>query len=210
MKEFLTSLIDLWQAHWIGVLTSAGLVALGWLVGLWRARSRWRRKEFFDRLNVSLNILSDNRLQIRTLMEKSCDQVFLNAQLCRNVLKAAKKTTPEDSLLPLSLEDYWYYLNPVLNDVSEQYSVGYLRRDAGEQVKSVNYLVCLTCESAGTLRQRKIRAMLIQKNTLISLATDTPPEFESATHSTRWKTLKQLAKEYKREPKRFLELEICL
>lgn len=210
MEVFLKQVIHLWNAHWIGVLTSAGFVALGWMFGRWRAHNRWLRREFFDRINISLNILSNNQLQIRTLLEKPCRDVFLNSRICKNVVDAAKKTTAEDSLLPLPVEDYWYYLNPVLNEVSEQYSLGYLRRDAGEPVKSVQYLACITCEAAGTLRQRKVRAMLIQKDALTSLSAENPPQLESENHSTRWNTLQQLASEYRKEPKRFIELEICL
>jgi len=36
------------------------------------------------------------------------------------------------------------------------------------------------------------------------------PKLESPNHSKRWETLQQLAHEYAREPKRFLEMELCV
>lgn len=209
MQKFLDVLFTAWQDHSTGIITSVILLGVGWMVGVWRARKRWEKKEFFDRLNVSLNILTDDRqLQIRTLLESHCEDIFLNAAITRDVIKAAKKTKESDSILPLPLKEYWYYLNPLVNEISERFSSGYLRRDAGEPVKTERYLVCLTSETAGSIRQRKIRAMVMRKSVLTNLGEEAPT-FESKGHSTRWKTLKQLEAEYKREPKRFIELEIC-
>ena len=200
--------LDFLKSNWEALIPPLVLLAIGWGIGTWRARHRWARKEFFDRLNVSLNIFADGKLQIRTLLEKQCEEVFLNSEITKAVINAAKRTTPEDSLLPLPIDDYWYYLNPVVNEVSEHFAIGYLRRDAGEPVKSKTYLIGLTCESAGALRQRKVRAMVIRKSVLTNLG-DEPPQFEAETHTTRWTTLKQLEAEYKREPARFMEIEIC-
>lgn len=208
MDNFIGALIDQWNKYWTELLVSAGIFCIGWVIGMWRARRRWAKKEFFDRLNVSLNILNGGKLQIRTLLEKNCDAVFLNAAITKAVIKAAKNTTPKDSILPLPLDDYWHYLNPVLNEISEHFASGYLRRDAGLPVNSEIYLLCLTCEAAGGMRQRKVRAMLMRKSVLTNLPAE-KPELESSSHETRWTTLNQIAAEYKKEPERFLEMEIC-
>ena len=59
--------------------TTVGSFVLGRWWGKRRARRQWERKSFLDRLNVSLNQFNDGKLQIRTLMERSLEQVFQNA-----------------------------------------------------------------------------------------------------------------------------------
>ncbi len=66
-------------------------------------------------------------------------------------------------------------------------------------VTAATYLICLTSESAGEVRTRKIRAMLIQKELLEKLP-EYEPKFESPNHATRWMTLKFLAKEFQVNP----------
>ena len=55
-------------------------------------------------------------LLIRTLLEKSCEEIFLNKVAVETIVAAARKTTERNPLLPLPKEDYWYYLNAVLNE----------------------------------------------------------------------------------------------
>ena len=125
------------------------------------------------------------------------------------VVEAAQKTTPQDATLPLSKEDYWYYLNSVLNEVAEKFATGVVRRDMGLETKSVPYLICLTNECAGDVRTRKVRAMLIQKSLLGKLP-EKCPKLESTSHTTRWETLERLAVEWRKNPWKFLEMEIVL
>lgn len=195
--------------HLVETLGGLLVMAIGWIIGQRRAIAKWQRRNFLDRLNVSLNSLSDNRLRIRTILEKSCQEVFLNDVAVKTLQSAALKTTANDSSLPLPDSDYWYYLNSVLNEIAEKFAEGQLRRDLGLSVTSTPFLICLTCESAGELRTRKIRAMLIQKSVLENLP-EKQPELESPHHITRWQTLQQLALLWKQNPTRFLEMEVCL
>jgi len=125
------------------------------------------------------------------------------------VLEASRKTTANDSTLPLPKGDYWYYLNSVLNEIAEKFALGAVRRDLGQPVQVASYVICLTCESAGELKTRKVRAMLIQKRLLEALPPECP-QFESPHHTTRWETLKQLSAERVRNPHKFLEIEIAI
>src|SRR5690606_30869704 len=104
---------------------------------------------------------------------------------------------------------YWYYLNPLLNELSEQFAAGLIKRDLGLPVTSATYLVALTCECAGEIRMRKVRAMVIQKTALENLPTEAP-SLTASSHSTRWTTLNQLAAEWKARPWKFIEVELCL
>lgn len=208
MNELFTQLWEQLQQRSVSLLVATVAGFVGWLIGYWRARQRWARREFYDRLNLSLNLLVDGKLLIRTLAEKRCEDVFLNSAAAKAVVDAAKLTTPANPILPLPKEDYWFYLNAVLNDLSEQFAEGQMRRALGQPVTCGKFLVCLTSEADGNVRMRKIRAMVIAEGLLQNLP-DEPPQFSSPHHSTRWKTLKSLANAYGQTPDQFILVELC-
>ena len=196
--------------HWVKFLTGLAVLAVGWFLGKRRARADWRRKTFYDRLNVSLNIVEPGKpLLIRTLLEKSCQEVFLNKVAVETVVAAAQRTSAGNPILPLPKDDYWYYLNAVLNELAERFATGELKRDLGVPVVTKRYLICLTSEVAGDIRTRKLRAMVVGKALLESLPAD-PPEFERPWHHNRWDTLKVMAAAYRENPHQFLEMEISV
>jgi len=209
MDDFLKTVSDYIQQHWLKAVTAAVFLGIGWLFGKYRARQQWEKKEFLDRLNISLNTIADGKLLIRTLAEMPCEEVFLNSVAVKRLLAAAGKTTEADPIVPFAKDDYWYYLNSVLNEISEQFALGLLKRDMGVDVRKETYVLCITNECAGDLRTRKIRAMVIKKSLLTGLP-EKPPAFESPNHHTRWKTLGQLAAAYEKDRFRFLEMEICV
>lgn len=209
MQELIETIQKHLQDKLVGIVIAAVFTVIGVWFGRWRARAEWRRREFFDRLNVSLNIIRDGKLQIRTILEKSCQEVFLNRVATETILAQSRKTTEHDSIIPLPKDDYWYYLNAVLNEIAEKFSVGQIRRDLGQPTVGERYLICLTNECSGEMKTRKLRAMLIQKKLLLNLPAE-QPAFESPHHITRWQTLKQLAAEYQKNPQRFLEMDIIV
>lgn len=209
MGEVIEVLFEYLHEHWIKFVMAGLFMGAGWFFGKRKAKRDWRKREFFGRVNFSLNTIVDGMLKIRTLSEKSCEGVFLNQVAAERVSSAAKETTAEDPTLPLPKDDYWYYLNAVLNELSEQFSEGLLRRDMGLPVKSEEYAIALTCESAGEMRTRKVRAMVVRKALLTGLPEERP-DFEAATHITRWSTLNTLAAMYAKEPWKFLTVELCV
>ena len=210
LEQIFDSIRDVIQGHWVKFVTGLAFMALGWYLGKRRARAEWRKKEFYGRLNVSLNILKPGEpLLIRTLLEKSCEEIFLNKVAVETIVDAARKTTERNPLLPLPKKDYWYYLNAVLNEVAEMCAAGELRRDLGQPVVTGRYLICLTSEAAGAIRTRKIRAMTIRKDVLTNLPAE-PPTFERPWHNNRWDTLKILAEQYKVDPEQFMEVELSV
>ncbi len=88
------------------------------MVGRWRAAQSWKKREFFDRLNVSLNSLHGGKLLIRTVLEKTCDEILLNKVAVERLIKMAQQTTKDNPLIPIPKEDRWFYLNAVLNELS--------------------------------------------------------------------------------------------
>jgi hypothetical protein len=171
----------------------------------------WERKEFYNRINISLNVLHEGRLKIRTLLERGLEQVFTNKVAADRVLAAAQKTTVANPMLPIAKEDCWYLLNFVLNALAEHFVGGQVRQDAGEPVKSVTYLICLTCEVVGDERIRKVRAMLVRKEVLDDFPyKDKMPELENPWHETRVGTLRTAAELYKTAPENFIKMEVCV
>jgi hypothetical protein len=208
VNDFWNGVLDLVGQHWPGAVFSLVFLLLGAWWGRRHAVKQWRNKEF-RRLNVSLNQFQGGKLRIRTILEKNLDEVFLNRVAVEKVLAAAEKTTEANPLLPLEKDDAWYLLNAVLNEISEQFALGHIRRDVGQPVEGHAYIICLTYEKAGAVRTRKVRAMMVRKRVLLELP-EQPPELERASHQTRYQTLKIMAAEYKTQPEKFLEVEICV
>lgn len=208
MTEFLDVLFEKLDDHWVKLVTAAGFMLVGWVLGKRKASKDWDKREFFDRLNISLNIIRDGRLKLRTLNETRCELLFANSKAAQTVIDAAKKTTVDDPLLPLPEKDYWYYLNAVLNELSEQFAQGALREDLGLPVTCAEYVICLTSEADANIRMRKIRALIIRKSLLEALP-EKCPKVDREQHQTRWRTLQKLAAAYEKSPHRFLTVELC-
>jgi hypothetical protein len=195
----------------VAVISSTFTFFAGRWWGRYKANRQWHRKDFLDRLIVSLNSFTDGTLKIRTVLERSLEHVFLNAVAVRKVIDAAKATTVENAILPIPKEDRWYVLNFVLNAVAEHFVAGHLRSDAGIPVTTVKYALFLTCEQVGDERIRKVRAMLVRVETLANFPyRDTMPKLENPWHDFRVLTLRRAAELYAKEPDNFLTLEVCV
>src|SRR5262249_26941472 len=129
--------------------------------------------------------------------------------VAHEVVSFARHTTDSDPLLPIPAADTWHYLNAVLNEVTECFAAGQIKRDLGQPVTSGLYLLALTCERAGTVRTQKVRGILVRKSLLTALP-EQEPQYEQPQHATRWRTLQQMAALYSKTPGRFIELEICV
>lgn len=208
------TLLPTLQEHWAKAAFSVATLLFGIWWGRRRAAAEWKNKEFLDRINISLNIVKDGRLMLRTLAETTLDVIFLNTVAVEKVRAAAKKTTEENALLPLAPEDSWHLLNAVLNEISERFAEGCLLQDVASARPDLTppvvtrYVICLTCEKAGDMRIRKVRTMLIRKDLLLDLPKETPA-FEHPSHITRWETLQTMAKRFKDEPHLFIEMDLA-
>ena len=195
----------------VAITTSTATFFAGRWWGRYRARKQWIAKEFLDRIIVSLNIFSDGYLKIRTVMEKSLHEVFLNRVAVEKIEIAARATTIDKPVLPIAKEDRWFLLNFVLNAVAEHFVAGNIRQDAGQPVVLVKYALFLTCENVGDERIRKVRAMLVRQELLIDFPyQEAIPKLENPWHQDRIKTLRSAAQLYKSEPDNFLNLEVCV
>jgi hypothetical protein len=167
------------------------------LVTLWvlvRTQRRWLQRRFFDRVAVSLNYVVNGSFEIRTLQERSCMEVFRNSSVVNLIIAAAKKKN-EEAILDLPEKDYWYVLNLVLNTISEQFAVGFVREEAGCNSCPVRYLLFLTGGQDKSMRQNKIRALLIREELLLQTA-DFKPQFKNEFRGLRWQTLQKVRQEW--------------
>jgi len=195
----------------VAATTSTATFFAGRWYGRYKASRQWHAKEFLDRVIVSLNIFADGFLKIRTVMERSIDEIFLNRVAIAKIAAAARATTTDKPVMPIAKEDRWFLLNFVLNAVAEHFVTGHIKQDAGQPVATVKYALFLTCEQVGDERIRKVRAMLVRHDLLADFPyRDTMPKLEREWHADRIKTLRQAAELYQKEPDNFLTLEVCV
>lgn len=208
----MAALITWLQEHWTEAVASIVSLFIGGFIGRWRAWKRFADRSFFDRITVSLNYVEEGQFKIRTLLERSALEIYRNAAMARAITDACAKKN-SGPLLDLPEKDYWYYLNPVLNAISEHFAEGYVRREAGAGAVEHTYLLFLTCENGEgvAVRQRKVRAMLIREQTLLATI-DLIPRFRNEFQEARWNTLRQIREEFATNPetKRIRKISICV
>jgi hypothetical protein len=196
-----------------GIIIFFATSVLSFVAGRWwgryQAKKQWQKKQFLGRIIVSLNSLTGGWLKIRTIFERSLEEVFLNPVAIAKVRAASLRTTADNPLLPIAKEDRWYLLNFVLNAVAERFSSDVMRYDAGQSLRPVTYLLFLTCEVLGDDRIRKVRAMLLRKDLLEAFPyPDSDPQLENEWHRDRITTLRRATELYKKEPDNFMPIEI--
>jgi hypothetical protein len=196
-----------------GIVIFFATTVLSFVVGRWwgkyQAKRQWERKQFLGRILVSLNSLADGWLKIRTIFERSLEDVFLNPVAVAKVRAASLQTTMDNPVLQVAPHDRWFLLNFVLNAVAERFSNGLVRYDAGQPLRPVTYLIFLTCEVVGEDRIRKVRAMMVRKDLLENFPyAEAMPRLEQEWHADRIITLRRAAELYQKEPDNFLPLEI--
>jgi hypothetical protein len=212
--DFWTSLSGVWTE-----LFGALFLALSfWMWGRWQGMLSWSRKNFMDRVLLSLNSIEEKEiegkkhyaLKLRTLFEKDIRECFLNEQAIKLVRENSAKTGPGSPIVLFDKEDSWFILNYLLNEISEKFAVGLVRRDMGLPVTAKEYIFCLTCERDGGIRVQKIRVMLIEKERLKNFPLDGELILESPFHTMRVQTLRKMKELYEKEPHHFMKMEICI
>lgn len=209
MADVFDAINDLITDHWLKAVTGIVFAVIGWWIARVRAQRQWKQREFFHRINFSLNSIQEGTLKIRTLSEKTCDDVFLNQSAVEQLVGSAVKTKPGLPLIPIPRDDCWFFLNAALNEMSEQFAIGLLQREAGKPVSVERYLLCLTNECDGEVRTHKVRAQVIRKSLLMNLPKERPM-LESKHHQVRWETLLHLAEAYRKTEYQFIELELVV
>jgi len=227
-----------------GARAASGIVALtssvatvlirGWW-GNYRAKRRLQASDLLDRFHVSLNIIQNGELKIRTIVESALDDVVHNTS-ARNALvdearattvraqsrwwNVRKNTAATSSLLLLKTneKDRNYVLQCVLNSTARYFNSGPMRLDANEPVSAATYVFALSCEPVDEGRYRTIRALLIRHDALDPFMypnaqkgnPQTLPRLESNRHEDRVIALRDMSIALKQNPGALGKMEIIL
>jgi hypothetical protein len=205
------------------VRAGLALALCGTFIVWWTARRQLKNGEFFDRLNVSLNILGEASLRLRTISERPLATVIDNSEAREAIIRAAKtekkKAATEkrepDPVLRLPKDDAPYILRCIVNHTAERFSAGPFRQDCGQPVSPTWYAVCLTSERSDD-DQLKIRALRLKEEHIKAFPLpeerDDDLELEDKKHIDRVKALRRASTLYQEgtHPHLFGRMEICL
>lgn len=205
----------LFSGFWEQILGALAILTLGWLWGRWLSTSAWKKKEFKNRILLSLNSLTTDEqgntfLRLRTLFEREMEDIFHNRIMVALVKQGIKDVQVGDPILKFPKEDAWYVLNAVLNKISEQFSTGGLRKDMGMPVTTKWYTFCLTFEIEGAIRMQKPRIMMIERDKLINFPASDDIRVESEKHLIRIQTLRTLQRKRQTNPHLFMDIELSM
>jgi hypothetical protein len=198
--------MDVLQAVWSAFKESWELLLLfaTWLgIGLMAAQRRrdWASHRFSERVNFSLNLLEDDaaggrRLLLRTLLEDSAANVWLNEYGVMLVQRAAQGTTIERPFLRIEpRRDLELVKHAVLNVLSERFSDAFVAQGLGLPVARGRFLFGITWERYGDMRTQKLRVLLISPVLLAELfGGPSEPELRlsAESHRNRIATLREM------------------
>jgi len=191
--------VDLALEHW-----ELALLATTWsVIGVVAAKRRfdWRQRRFAQQVNFSLNTLVEDdgspTLLLRTLLEESAAQVWINDYGVGRVLKAARRTTAETPFLQIAdARDRSMLMVAVLNVLSERFSDAFIARALGIPAKTDTFLYGLTWERYGEMKTQKLRVMVIKRSDLRNMFNDPEDALEicvaEESHQPRIRTLRQM------------------
>lgn len=186
-----------------GALSAIILSWIGIGIAYWKKRRAWQQKVFMQQVNFSLNEVLDGTLTLRTLLEESAQNVFLNDFAATNVLRRAARTTVAQPFIEMPTDaDMDYVKRAVLNVVSERFAEAFVARSIGVPIKTKNYVFGITCEKYGNIVTQKLRVMLVAedvlKNYFVPNAPSNAAELKVVvpTHSDRITTLQVMGKLY--------------
>jgi hypothetical protein len=166
--DYLRSLFENSRSYW----NTIALIAtwLGIAIAYWRRRSQWRSKQFLARVNFSLNYVVDGSLAMRTLLETTANEVWLNDYGVSHVLAAAKRALIDQPFLTLAdPEDQDFVNRAVLNILSERFAETYLAASLGQPVAIKQHVFGLSCEKYGDIRTLKLRILIVEEHLLTEL-----------------------------------------
>lgn len=208
----LLSLFSTLSSLWEEIVAAAVILTIGWAIGKWKSEQNWRKKEFKNRILLSLNSIKEKEgkkhLILRTMFEDDVRQIFHSPSMVSLLMQSAKETKVGEPIVPLPKEDAWYILNAILNHISERYSNGTLKRDMGADVVTKWYTFCITFEREGEIRMQKIRIMFMEKEALENFPEDGDIQLESPKHKIRIDTLRHLKHAREKTPHLFMDIEL--
>ena len=176
MHSFLSSITD-GSIEFVRSALVEGLVAglistIGILAVTQHARHEWRSGQFKDRMNISLNIVSDETLRIRTIVEDQVRNMVLSPYAQDLIKQAVRRTTEENEFLNFpSDRDAWLVYNEIINTISEACGPQLLSVAArATELKEASFLIALTYERSKDVRIQKLRVLVVEESVLAHIS----------------------------------------
>jgi hypothetical protein len=188
----------------VGLLATLGTSALGWFLA-WRA---WRKRQDLGVIHFSQNTLEERPtgpdgqmerwLILDVYSENPLEEEISHYAPRRLIQKAAKRTTVQQPFLHFPKEDRWYVLNLIRLAIAEPFRTGTAAKLVeGAKVVPVECIFAVTFERYATMRQGKIRVMIVKRSDLDNpKAFDEPLRLESTFHRDRITTLRRMQTDY--------------
>jgi hypothetical protein len=193
--EAVLHFLDFMKPHWYTLALVLTWVGIG-MVAL-RRRLHWRRKQFLNQVNFSLNYVKGDTLAMRTLLETTAQNVWLNEYGVKMVFAAAQKTTVDNPFIQLDdPTDQDFIHRAVLNVLSEKFAPSFLAEALGREVRHSNFCFAITFERYAEIRTLKLRVLIVEESALTGLfgAEAGAAKLQvSGPLKARMKTLKALA-----------------
>ncbi len=188
-------LLDNWEfALLVATWAAIGIVAI-------RRRYEWQRRRFVEQVSFSLNTLinrgGSQLLLLRTLLEDSATNVWLNEFGVSRVVRAARRTTQENPFLHIAdRRDREIVMVAVLNVLSERFSDAFIAQAVNLPIATEVFLYGLTWERYGEMKTQKLRVMIIKRTDLEGMFKDDESSQEISvaeeSHRPRIKTLRKM------------------
>jgi hypothetical protein len=173
-SDILASLVGFLRNYGAGIALAFTWALAGWVY--FRQRSDWAGKRFRTQVNFSLNYVADGRLVMRTLLETSVREVWINDYGVKQVTQAANRTTAEQPFLRFAgAADQEFIDRAVLNVLSEKFSDAYLAETLGLPVRTAVYRFAITFERHEVMRTYKLRVLVVREDDLAAAFGDPGP-----------------------------------
>jgi hypothetical protein len=193
---------------------------IGFAVVYIKRRTAWRRKQFLNQVNFSINYLSNDTLAMRTLVESKAQDVWLNEYGVNRVFAAAQKTTVEHPFIVMDDQTDQDFINrAVLNVLSEKFADAFLASALGVPVKQSAFCFAITFERYSEIRTLKLRVLIVEEAVLLRLfgpdGTAASLQLTTVFYKARMQTLKAMYAMYVRDKASekkalgYMEMGIC-
>ncbi len=209
-------LIDFIQDHWLKAASAlAAMIGTSLWAFFWAWRS-WRNRSDLDVLHISLNTIHQRPsgpegqlepwLILDVIYENPLHEVVTHPMPRRLIKHAARHTTESQPFLRFDEADRWYVLNIIRLAIAETCAVATIAKLAPRaQVEQVDCLFAITYERYRTMRQGKLRVMLVPQSLMDDGKAFYPEtmRYESGSHADRLLTLRKMQDDYRSDRPEF-------
>lgn len=138
-------------------------------------------------------------LELHTWGEGSTKAVVAHEEAVKLIKRAAKKTTRDQPFLEFEGDDRWHVMSIVHNAIASKFALGAARMETkAATFEPVDWVFALTYERYDGSWHRKVRAIIIKKETLLGPLLDDKVRVEYESLSSRIGTLRMMQEHYRK------------